>query len=344
MTLSKSKLAIHVPSGYGDRWITYCQQHRIEYKIVNCFRSDILHQLYDCYALLWHWTHGNGLDGINEIEIIKNIEESGIRAYPSSDTCATYNSKIKQYYQLSKLKDEFVSTFLSFDQEEVRKFIDETNYPKVFKLSKGAGSETVRLLSTKRQATRLANKMFNKGIKSYDAYYHLKELRWKILRDKKIDLVTATKAFGRLVFPNKIQMKSSIEKGYFYLQKFLPDNKYDIRVYVVWDKAIGIRRFVRANDFRASGSGSINYDMEKIDSKIVKRSFSVAKLLGMDTCAIDYVYDGGSAKILEVSYCVNPPAYYQCEGVWNERLEIEKFNDKRFYVQDLIIEEFLKRL
>ena len=44
-------------------------------------------------------------------------------------------------------------------------------------------------------------------------------------------------------------------KDYVYFQKFLPNNKYDIRIVVIGDRAFGFIRYNRENDFRASGSG-----------------------------------------------------------------------------------------
>ena len=47
------KIAIHHRSGgFSDRWITYCQEEGIDYKIVNCYDSDIIEQLIDCDSLI----------------------------------------------------------------------------------------------------------------------------------------------------------------------------------------------------------------------------------------------------------------------------------------------------
>ena len=43
-------IAIHKSSGFTERWIAYCEQEGIDYKIVNCYDSDIIEQLKDCDA------------------------------------------------------------------------------------------------------------------------------------------------------------------------------------------------------------------------------------------------------------------------------------------------------
>ena len=60
------------------------------------------------------------------------------------------------------------------------------------------------------------------------------------------------------------------EKCYFYVQDFIPNNNFDIRVIVVCDKAFAIKRYVRKNDFRASGSGYIDYSRHSIPENIIK--------------------------------------------------------------------------
>ena len=43
------------------------------------------------------------------------------------------------------------------------------------------------------------------------------------------------------------------ERGYVYLQEFVPNDGYDMKVVVVGDKLSGFYRPVRTHDFRASG-------------------------------------------------------------------------------------------
>jgi len=45
------KIAIHHTIGsFSDRWIDYCKINSIDYKLVNCYDSDIIFQLSDCDA------------------------------------------------------------------------------------------------------------------------------------------------------------------------------------------------------------------------------------------------------------------------------------------------------
>jgi len=59
------RIAIHeTKGGFSKKWIEYCQSNSVPYKIVNCYDSDIIKQLDDCGALMWHhqqWDYRDAL-------------------------------------------------------------------------------------------------------------------------------------------------------------------------------------------------------------------------------------------------------------------------------------------
>jgi len=70
------KIAIHKrPGSFSDRWIEYCNQKNINYKIVNCYDSDIINQLKDCSGLMWHWNHGDYREQNFARQLIISIEK-----------------------------------------------------------------------------------------------------------------------------------------------------------------------------------------------------------------------------------------------------------------------------
>ena len=73
-----------------------------------------------------------------------------------------------------------------------------------------------------------------------------------------------------LVYTTEYARVTGNEKGYIYFQEFIPDNDFDIRVIVIGDKAFAIKRMVRENDFRASGSGSILYEKEHFTDETIR--------------------------------------------------------------------------
>lgn len=69
------------------------------------------------------------------------------------------------------------------------------------------------------------------------------------------------------------------EKANMYLQEFIPDNTHDTHVTVIGDKAFAVRRKVRKDDFRASGSCFIDYDPKQIDFQCIGMAIEVAAKL-----------------------------------------------------------------
>ena len=59
------KIAIHYAQGtFAERWIEYCKEKDIEYKVVNAYDSDIIQQIRDCNVFMWHHHHTNHKDAL----------------------------------------------------------------------------------------------------------------------------------------------------------------------------------------------------------------------------------------------------------------------------------------
>ena len=107
------------------------------------------------------------------------------------------------------------------------------------------------------------------------------------------------------------------ERGYAYFQDFIPNNDSDIRVIVIDNKAFAIKRMVRENDFRASGSGNILYNKEFFDIKTIQLAFDLADKIQGQSVAFDFVFDNEKPLIVEVSYGFSKEGYDDCEGYWD---------------------------
>lgn len=81
------------------------------------------------------------------------------------------------------------------------------------------------------------------------------------------------------------------EKGYVYFQEFLPGNTFDTRIVVIGKRAFGCVRDNRDKDFRASGSGRVDYTVERVDLQLVELALETAKKLQVQSLAVDFLYD-----------------------------------------------------
>src|SRR5690554_1996861 len=235
------KIAIHQKEGsFSERWIEYCKKASIDYKIVNCFDSDIINQLKDCDVLMWHHHHGHYKDVITAKRILFALEHAGVKVFPDFKTSWHFDDKVAQKYLLEAIGAPLVPSYVFYDKLEALAWAKETSYPKVFKLKGGAGSANVKLVKTYKEAKRLINKAFGKGFAQYDRFGAFKE-RLRKVKQGKAGLLEVLKGIGRLFITTEFAKQQPPERGYAYFQDFIPNNDSDIRVIVIDNKAFAIK-------------------------------------------------------------------------------------------------------
>ena len=148
------KIGIHETRGFfSDRWIAYCKANAISYKSVNCYGSDIIRDLSDCDALMWHFNHKSPKASKFAKQLIFAVQASGKKVFPDYNTVWHFDDKVGQKYLLEAIGAPMAPAYTFFTRQEALNWAKQTNYPKVFKLRNGAGSDNVRLVKSKRQAS-----------------------------------------------------------------------------------------------------------------------------------------------------------------------------------------------
>jgi glutathione synthase/RimK-type ligase-like ATP-grasp enzyme len=333
------KIAIHfTEDNFSERWIEYCQKNAIDYKLVNCYDTNIIQDLNDCDALMWHHHHREYKDVLFAKQLLYSVEFAGKKVFPNFDTAWHFDDKIGQKYLFEALGVPSVPTYIFYTKKEAMDWIESTTFPKVFKLRAGAGASNVNLARTKKEAISFTNRAFSSGFSQFDRMGYLKDKIMKV-RAGKEPLIGILKGIGRLFIPTEFAKMSNREKGYVYFQEFLPSNTFDIRVVVVGDKAFGNKRINRKDDFRASGSRNYRFEKNEIDERCVQIAFEVNKKLNSQSTYYDFVFDeANNPLILEISYCSVVHKYDKCPGYWDENLNFHegKFNPQYWHMENLI--------
>jgi len=171
----------------------------------------------------------------------------------------------------------------------------------------------------KAEALKMIRKAFGRGFSNYDKWGSIKERyrKWRLGKTTAFDLL---KGLVRLAVPPPFTKVLGREVGYIYFQDFIPDNDHDIRVVVIGGKAFAIKRMVRKNDFRASGGGNILYEKSLFNENDIRLAFEIHNKLKSQCTAMDFVYDNGEPKIVEISYGFSPEGYDPCPGYWDNEL------------------------
>ncbi len=334
------KIAIHHrPGSFSDLWIEYCEKEYISYKLVDCYRTDIVQQIRDCDALLWHHnSQSNFKDSISAKRILFALEQAGINVFPDFNSGWHFDDKVGQKYLLEAIGAPLVASYIFYDKDEAMNWIETTTFPKVFKLAGGSGSKNVLLIKSKKKCKKLIKIAFGKGFNQKNIKNQISD---DILRFKKFkNPIDILKAIARPFIKSDFAKKQKKEKGYLYMQDFIPNNKYDIRVVIVNGKAAAEKRFVRKNDFRASGSG--DFDYKGVNKDVISLAFKIAQKLRMKSIAFDFIFDKNNQPlIVEMSYVFGTAGIRMAPGYWDSDL---KWYEKEFKPQEFIIKELLEEI
>lgn len=315
------KIAIHHrPGSFSDRWIEYCKEKGIEYMIVNAYDSNIVEQVKDCDAFMWHHHHSNAKDTLFAKQLIYSLETAGIKCFPNFHTVWHFDDKVGQKYLLEAIGAPLVPSYVFYTKKDALDWIAHTGFPKVFKLRGGAGSKNVLLAYNQKEARKLVKKAFGKGFSQTSISSVVSEDIRKF-KEGQIPFLRIIKDLTLYYLkPDGFHKIHAPEKGYVYFQDFIPNNTTDFRVKVVGDNCWAFQRCVRKDDFRASGSGKLIFDNTKIPVELVNIAQHTARKLGTQSAAFDFIYDKEQKAylIVELSYGFGFDANEINNGYWDK--------------------------
>lgn len=329
-------IAIHKnPNSFSERWVSYCVENGIKYKLVDCYRTNICEQVRDCDIIMWHHHHESTKDKIFAKQLLFAFEHSGKKVFPDFKTGWHFDDKIGQKYLFESLGLPCVKSYIFYNQKEAEDWIQDIQFPIVFKLRNGASSQNVRLVKSLSQGKRLIKRAFKRGFNQEREYLRFSDNYNKFINND-INLKLFLKSFlYYLIFMLKSPQKIR-EKGYVYFQDYISGNISDTRVIVIGNKAFSIKRINRSNDFRASGSGKIVFDSQDVDC--IKIAFEANKKIDASCIAFDFLYDQGVPNIIEISFGFSVVPYDNCPGYWDRDFNWHagNFNPQSWIIDNLI--------
>ncbi len=293
----------------SPRWKTLLEQAGHRVRMVDVYRPDILAQVRGCDGFMWRWAHFAGMGRVAR-RLLPVIERHlKLAVYPDLNTCWHYDDKIAQAHLLASVGIPTPQTWIWFDRETALDWADTASYPLVMKLAGGAGSNNVRLIRSPSEAHLWIDRLFSSFLTTLDeAQFRRMGLRRRAREAARALLKGTPREFCSSGYEP--------QTGYVLLQEFLPRNDFDTRITVIGDRAFGFRRFNRDGDFRASGSGKIDWTPESVDTNFVRLAFRTSRLLQTQSLAVDGLYRDGAAVVGEVSYTYVSEAVFKCPGHW----------------------------
>lgn len=308
------------PGSFSDRWIDRCTSDGIDYVLIDFFEDELIDKLkrLKVTKFLTHPPMYSQASLLSSRNIITACNQAGIEVFPTLNDYWHFDDKIAQKYIFEALNIPTPRTYVFYDRDSAMEWVNAAEVPYVFKLKSGAGSINVSLIREKRDAKQRVNRMFGTGYAATDSV--VKDISTKIrLHRSRRDWIGVAKRLPATL-RKWISLRNSVDKerGYIYFQKFIPQNDHDTRVTVIGDRAFAFRRRVRPGDFRASGSGSIDYDTSLINKRCIQIAFDAAHSLGARCMAFDFVEDQENCTplVVEMSFAFIPEAVHGCPGYW----------------------------
>ena len=322
------KIAIHQSelfnhsTGWENQWIDFCKEKDLDFEIIDCYDNDILNKIKKFDILLWHIQNYVLQDMLFARSILLSVENLGIKIFPNNNTSWHYDDKVSQMYLLESVNAPIPKHWFFAEKKKVKIWLkEEAEFPLVAKLTRGAGSHNVKLIPTLNIGLSYVNKMFGRGVSAAPNILFKATSNFKSAKNWS----TITKRINRIPdFISSYTMGKRLprERDYCSFQEFIPNNGFDLKVYVIGDKISFLSRDVRKNDFRASGGGTIVYDKTRINDEILKSAFKISDLLEFQCIGFDYVVDKktNEGKIIEMCFGFNHEALLEMNGYWDRNL------------------------
>lgn len=330
-------------SSWSMRWKKYCEQNGIEVDMYDLFKvENVIETLKKYDILLWHFGQYDYAQMLEARSILYSAKAVGVKTFPAFEEAWHFDDKVAEMYALQAVGASIPKSEVYYSYDFLVEAIDagRIDFPIVAKLRTGSGSHNVKLIKNKRQLLKYAKRMlkgsgFNPAPSlAYKASSNLRSSHdWSTFKAKikRIPEFLRTLA-GAKEFPH--------EKRYVYLQEFVPNDNFDMKVVVVNGKCSGFCRPVRSHDFRASGGGEVYNDNEKLTREVVRQAFLAADKLQLRCVGFDFVIDNqtGTPKIVEMSYGFMSSALYNVGGYYDRDY---KWHEGGVMVEDEILKSLM---
>lgn len=339
-------IGIHRGGAFSERWASAVEAAGAEVRWLDLLQSKPLEQVHGCDGVMWHWAHYPHERRMAALPILRTIEDYlHIPIFPNMPTSWHYDDKIAQSYLLNALEIPCPDTWVFWKKEEALQWAKKTVYPVVAKLSGGASSQNVRLLRNPDEAVRYIRRCFSGSgiIATPPLAKGMKKVPSIAKRGLKRLGASIPYILGNRFPSLPDQQYWMPQKNYALFQEFLPGNEFDTRVTVVGNRAFGYRRFNRANDFRASGSGNFDTNPAEIDRRCIQNAFDFARRLQAQSVAFDFLFRGEVREpvVGEISYCYVDWMVESCPGHWDSKLQ---WHEGRMWPEQAHVEDFLAGL
>src|SRR5690554_4063096 len=292
-------------TNWSIAWFNQCKENKLNYEIVKPHKIGVINQLMDFDIILWHYSNYSFKDMLMAKNILFTLEDHGKKVFPSFKDAWHFDDKLAETYLLESVHAPIPKSFYYYNLNDLEKAVreKEISFPIIAKLRNGSGSHNVKKLDTAEELISYGKKMFTSGLSSAPSLMYKASSNIKSSKSIKT-FINRAKRIPEFLKSLSNAKKFNIERGYVYLQEFVPNDGYDLKIVVIGDKLSFIGRNIREGEFRASGGGDLFYDRNRVTQDVINSAFKTSDDLGFKCMGYDYVVNSKTQKgiIIEISY------------------------------------------
>mgnify|MGYP001019737229 CR=1 FL=1 len=298
------------PKASWLRYERFCKNNAIPYGFLDITKSDWMKEseMYD--LIICHTESNPAYQEMIESKIYILEYYMGKACFPSYHEIWQYENKNRSNYLYDYYGLPKIPTYVTHNRDEALELIEKVGYPFITKTTIGSSSIGVKKINTPREAYSLINNVFSfKGVSTQYPYQR--------------------------------------QKNYFYIQQFIDDATFDLRIMLVGNMAFGYYRYPNKGDFRASGAG--NTEKKDIPKEALRLAIEVRGKLNSRQMGVDLLYSkkNNNYYIIETSLFnqIDTPEQLVINGVPGyydiSDLDNIKFKEGKFWIQELVLRDVI---
>ncbi len=290
----------------------FLKNNNICYAYYDIYRNDWIKQAEKFDIIVWH-TDSNPSEmymAESKIYILENVLHK--LCFPSFHEVWQYEDKNRAAYLYEALAIPSMLTLVTNSKKDALQLIENIHYPVITKVHIGSGSSGVKKIKDKRSLIKIIEQSFgNHGYKTIFPYF---------------------------------RVKNSV-----YVQKFIDDAAFDLRIMIIGEKLFGYYRYPKKGDFRASGAGI--YEKKELPENAMRLAISIKQKMNSRLLGIDLLYSQKEQQyyVIETSLfnridtaeqlVVNGiPGYYDISN--NDDIV---FKVGRYWIQELVMQQIVEQ-
>lgn len=298
------------PKASWLRYERFCKNNNIPYGFYDISKHDWLVEAQKYDVIICHTESTPAYQDMIESKIYVLDKIVGKFCFPSYHEVWQYENKNRSNYLYQYYNLPSIPTYVTQNKKDAIELSEQINYPFITKTTIGSASVGVAKIDNLQQARKRIKAIFGrKGLKT--------------------------------IYPYERQ------KDYFYIQEYIEDATYDLRIMLVGDMAFGYYRYPNKGDFRASGAG--NTEKKEIPEEALRLAVDIRNKLQSRLMGVDLLFSSRHNQYLiietslfnqidtPIQFALNGvPGYYDISDINNIQ-----FKEGKFWIQELLLRDVI---